>query len=71
MSASSLKVVYCAFFHSVMSYGIIFWGNTSHRSIIFRIQRQAIRIEYRVEVEEITNFAFDITIHVIFINVCT
>jgi hypothetical protein len=24
MSASSLKVVYCAFFHSVMSYGIIF-----------------------------------------------
>ena len=44
MSASSLKVIYYAFFHSVMSYGIIFWGNLSHSSIIFRIQKKAIRI---------------------------
>jgi hypothetical protein len=27
-----------------MSYGIIFWGNLSHSSIIFRIQKKAIRI---------------------------
>ena len=27
-----------------MSYRIIFWGNSSHRSIIFRIQKKAIRI---------------------------
>jgi len=27
MSASSLKVI---FFHSAMSYGIIFWRNSSH-----------------------------------------
>jgi hypothetical protein len=44
MSASSLKVIYYAFFHLVMSYGIIFWGNSSHSSIIFRIQKKAIRI---------------------------
>jgi len=44
MSVSSLKVIYFAFFHSVMSYGIIFWGNSSHSSVIFRIQKKAITI---------------------------
>jgi len=44
MSVSSLKVIYYAFFHSVMSHGIIVWGNSSHSSIIFRIQKKAIRI---------------------------
>jgi len=39
-----LKVIYYAFFHSAMSYGFIFWGNSSHSSIIFRIQIKAIRI---------------------------
>jgi len=32
------------FFHSVMRYGIIFWGNSSHSSIIFRMRNKAIRI---------------------------
>jgi hypothetical protein len=44
MSASSLKAIYYAFFHSVMSYGIIFWRNSTQNSVIFRIQKKAIRI---------------------------
>ena len=44
MSALSLKVICYAFFHSVKNYGIIFWGNPSHSSIIFRIKKKAIRI---------------------------
>jgi hypothetical protein len=44
MSASSLKMIYHANFHVVMSYGIIFWGNSSHSTIIFRMQKKAIRI---------------------------
>jgi len=44
MSVLSLKVIYCTFFHLAMSYGIIFWGNSLHSSIIFRIQKKAIRI---------------------------
>jgi hypothetical protein len=27
-----------------MSYGIIFWGNASHNSIIFKMKKKAIRI---------------------------
>ena len=30
------------FFHSAMSYGIIFWGNSLHSSIIFRIKKKKI-----------------------------
>jgi hypothetical protein len=40
MSASSLIMIYYTFFHSAMSYGIIFWGNSSHSSIIFRLQKK-------------------------------
>jgi hypothetical protein len=44
MSASSLKLIYHASFHSATSYGTIFWGKSSHSSIILRIQRKVIRI---------------------------
>ena len=44
ISAPSLKIIYYVFFYSVMSYGIIFWGNSWHSSIIFRLQKKVIRI---------------------------
>jgi hypothetical protein len=43
MSTETLRIVYFAYVHSVMSYGIIFWGNQPY-SEIFKIQKRAIRI---------------------------
>jgi hypothetical protein len=44
VSTSSLKKFYYAHFHSLMTYGIIFWGNSSLAATIFRLQKKAIRI---------------------------
>lgn len=37
------RVLYFAYFHSIMKYGIIFWGNAPHVQLIFKIQKRAIR----------------------------
>jgi hypothetical protein len=39
MSASSLKMICHAFFHSAMNHGIIFWGNLSHSSTVFGMKK--------------------------------
>jgi len=38
-----LKTVYYAYFHSIISYGIIFWGNSTLSIKIFRLQKRVIR----------------------------
>ena len=54
-SASSLKMIYHAFFHSAMSYRIIFWGTSSHSSILACKKRQLelwkdVEIEFHLEI---------------------
>ena len=44
LSLDSLKVVYYSYVHSVMTYGLIFWGNSHHSNIIFRLQKRIIKI---------------------------
>ena len=44
MSLDALKSVYHSYFHSLLSYGIIFWGNSSYGLHIFRLQKKAVRI---------------------------
>ena len=43
-SPELLRMVYFSYFHSIMSYGIIFWGNSHHSVNIFKIQKRIIRI---------------------------
>jgi len=44
MSQDALKTVYHSYLHSLISYGIIFWGNFSYSPHIFRLQKKAVRI---------------------------
>jgi hypothetical protein len=44
LSTDILKMVYYAYVHSLLSYGIILGGNSSHSTEIFRIQKRVICI---------------------------
>ena len=39
VSQQVLVMVYFVYFHSIMSYGIIFWGSSPHCINIFRLQK--------------------------------
>jgi hypothetical protein len=36
--------IYFAYFHSIMKYGITFWGNSSNSKMIFTLQKRIVRI---------------------------
>ena len=44
MSLDALRSTYFLYARSIISYGIIFWGNSSHIEDIFKIQKRIIRI---------------------------
>jgi hypothetical protein len=44
MSLDVLRITYILYVHSITSYGIIFWGNSSHNEEMFKIQKKIIRI---------------------------
>jgi hypothetical protein len=43
MKTETLKLVYFAYFHSIMSYGIIFWEKLTKSKKVFYIQKKIIR----------------------------
>jgi hypothetical protein len=44
LSQDSLRMIYYSYFHSIMTYGLIFWGNSHYSITIFRMQKRAIRV---------------------------
>jgi len=43
MSEDILKMIYYSYVHSIITYGIIFWGNSPHSTDIFKIQKRIIQ----------------------------
>jgi hypothetical protein len=37
-------MIYCAYFHSQMNHGIIFWGNSSYSNKVFKLHKTVVRI---------------------------
>ena len=44
LTTQNLKTVYFAYFHSIMPYGVIFWGNSTDKGEIFKLQKRVIRV---------------------------
>jgi hypothetical protein len=49
MSQEVLLMVYYAYFHSVLCYGVIFLGNSPHSIEVFRLQKRVTRIICGIE----------------------
>jgi IS1 family transposase len=43
-STNTLKSIYFAYFHSIIKYGIVFWGNSSNSRKIFTLQKKIVRL---------------------------
>jgi hypothetical protein len=44
MSLEILRLTYFSYVHSVLSYGVIFWGNSSYSKSFFKVQKIIIRV---------------------------
>jgi hypothetical protein len=44
MCQENLVSIYYSYFHTLMTYEIIIWGNSTHRIHVFRLQKRVIRI---------------------------
>jgi hypothetical protein len=44
LSLECLKIVYFSSVHSIISFGIIFWGSSAHAKIISKIQKRMMRL---------------------------
>jgi hypothetical protein len=44
MSSSSLVKIYYSLFHTILSYGIIFWGQSTNSKKLFMLQKRVVHL---------------------------
>jgi hypothetical protein len=52
LSQESLRMVYFSYFHSIMTYGLVFWGSSYHSNRVFKLQKRIIRIMVEIRDRE-------------------
>jgi len=58
MAVEALKMIYFSYFHSILTYGIVFWGNSVNSQYIFKIQKRVIRLIANLGVRDSCHCAF-------------
>jgi hypothetical protein len=44
LSQESLRMVYFSYFHSILTYELVFWNNSYHSNRVFKLKKRIIRI---------------------------
>jgi hypothetical protein len=52
LQTETLKLIYFAHVHSLMSYGIMFWGYSSRATKVFIMQKKIVRIMFNLKPRE-------------------
>ena len=55
---STLRTIYYAYIHSILSYGLIFWGRSSNAKKLFILQKKIVRIITSTGIRESCRKAF-------------
>jgi hypothetical protein len=61
-----LKSMYFAYFHSLMKYGVLFWGNSSDSKKVFTLQKKTVRIMVGVKSQ---NYLRDYRYYLFHVNI--
>jgi hypothetical protein len=68
MSQETLRMVYFAYVHSIMSYEIIVWGNLQYSEKIFKIQKRWLE---SLQIQDLETYVRNcLKINIFFINIC-
>jgi hypothetical protein len=51
LTINTLKMIYYSYFHSVITYGLLFWGNSPDSIKIFRLQKRLLELWQVADIE--------------------